>query len=83
MDGGTAQKIKNIQTALEKNKLNFSDIVLIVLTHTHYDHVGSLAEIKEKSSAKVLVHAAEKGYLERGITPFPRGTSGFQKSFRE
>jgi glyoxylase-like metal-dependent hydrolase (beta-lactamase superfamily II) len=79
VDGGTAQKIKNIQTALEKNKLNFSDLVLIVLTHTHSDHVGSLAEIKEKSSAKVLVHAAEKGYLERGITPFPRGTMWFSK----
>ncbi|MDQ1251948.1 MAG: hydroxyacylglutathione hydrolase [Euryarchaeota archaeon] len=79
VDGGTAQKITNIQTALEKNKLNFSDIVLIVLTHTHSDHVGSLAEIKEKSSAKVLVHAAEKGYLERGITPFPRGTMWFSK----
>ncbi len=32
VDAGYAGKIKNLQTALEKNNLTFSDIVLIVLT---------------------------------------------------
>lgn len=79
VDAGHTGKIKNLQIALEKNHLNFPDIVLVVLTHTHYDHVGCLAEIKERSGAKVLVHEAEKEYLEKGITPFPRGTVWFSK----
>jgi glyoxylase-like metal-dependent hydrolase (beta-lactamase superfamily II) len=79
VDGGSTGKIRDLQTALEKNNLRFSDIALIVLTHTHYDHVGSLAEIKDRSGAKILVHAAEKGYLEKGITPFPGGTMWFSK----
>jgi len=79
VDAGSTSKIKNLRTALEKNNLSFSDIVLIVLTHTHYDHVSCLAEIKERSGAKVLVHAADKKYLEKGMTPFPRGTMWFSK----
>ncbi len=72
VDAGYTGKIKNLQAVLENNNLTFSDIVLIVLTHTHCDHVGCLAEIKEKSGAKVLVHAEDKEYLEKGMTPFPR-----------
>lgn len=79
VDAGHPCKIKNLQIALERNHLGFPDIVLVVLTHTHYDHVGCLAEIKEKSGAKILVHAAEKEFLEKGATPFPRGTSWFSK----
>lgn len=79
VDAGYPGKIKNLQIALERNHLGFPDIVLVVLTHTHYDHVGCLAEIKEKSGAKILVHTAEKEFLEKGATPFPRGTSWFSK----
>ena len=43
-----------------------------------YD-TGCLAEIKKRSGAKVLVHASEKGYLEKGLTPFPEGTMWFSK----
>lgn len=79
VDAGCPGKIKNLQTALEKNHLDFSDIALVVLTHTHYDHVGCLAGIKERSGAKILVHAEEKEYLENGMTPFPEGTLWFSK----
>lgn len=83
VDAGCPGKIKNIQTALEHNNLMFQDIVLVILTHTHYDHAGCLAEIKKQSGAKVLVHASEKGCLEKGITPFPRGTMWFSKMIPE
>jgi hydroxyacylglutathione hydrolase len=79
VDAGSKGKMKNLQITLEKNNLAFSDIALVVLTHTHYDHVGCLAEIKDRSGVKVLAHASEKEYLEKGITPFPRGTMFFSK----
>lgn len=83
VDAGCPGKIKDIQTALEQNKLTFQNIVLIILTHTHYDHTGCLAEIKKRSGAKVLVHASEKRCLEKGITPFPGGTMWFSKMISE
>ena len=79
VDTGYKGNIKNLKIALEKNNLTFLDIVLIVLTHTHYDHVGSPDEVKGLSASKVLVHAAEKEYLERGMTPYPKGTMWFSK----
>lgn len=83
VDAGCQGKIKNVQTALEQNNLMFTDIILVILTHTHYDHTGCLAEIKKLSGAKVLVHASEKGYLEKGLTPFPEGTMWFSKIISE
>jgi len=79
VDTGCSGKIKNIQTALEQNDLMFQNIVLVILTHTHYDHTDCLAEIKKQSGAKVLVHASEKGCLEKGITPFQEVLCGSQK----
>jgi hydroxyacylglutathione hydrolase len=79
VDAGYKGKIRNLQTALRKNNLMFPDIILIILTHTHYDHVGCLAEIKKRSGANVLVHESEKEYLEKGMTPFPGGTMLFSK----
>ncbi|WP_292389514.1 hypothetical protein [Methanosarcina sp. UBA5] len=40
---------------------------------------AGLAEIKKRSGAKVMVHASEKGCLEKGITPFLRGNMWFSK----
>lgn len=83
VDAGFPGKIKNIQIALEQNNLVFQNIVMIILTHTHYDHTGCLAEIKKRSGAKVLVHASEERCLEKGITPFPRGTMWSSKMISE
>lgn len=49
VDAGMPGKAKNVQHALKKFNASFSDIKLIVVTHVHYDHVGSLYDIKEKS----------------------------------
>ena len=79
VDAGCGSKIKNLEAALEQKNLKFSDIKLVILTHTHYDHVGCLPEIRERSGAKILVHEAEAGNLEKGYTLFPKGTMWFTK----
>jgi glyoxylase-like metal-dependent hydrolase (beta-lactamase superfamily II) len=35
----------------------------IVLTHGHIDHIGALAEVREATSAKVLIHADDAAQL--------------------
>ena len=34
-------------------------IGLIVVTHTHPDHIGAVAQVKEATKAKFALHAAE------------------------
>ena len=45
------------------------DIKLIVITHTHPDHIGAVKAVKEATKAAVCVHADEAGVLS---SPPPR-----------
>ena len=79
IDAGCDKNIHKIERTLQRNGLDITDIDLIIVTHTHYDHVGRLAEIREKSGAKVLVHRDEADCLKKGYTPFPKGTMVFSR----
>lgn len=41
-------------------------VKLIVLTHSHPDHIGALRELKESTGAQVAIHTAEAAGLQRG-----------------
>ncbi len=79
VDAGTKGSLKRLEQGLASHRFHLEDIRMIVLTHTHYDHVGGLREIVDRTRARVLVHTAEAGFLSRGFTPFPRGTGPFSK----
>jgi len=57
---------------------NLSDVKLIVLTHADLDHVGSAAELKRMTGAKIAIHADDAPIL-RGKESFKtiRGPVGF------
>lgn len=77
IDAGVKDKSDKIQKALQANNYDFKDIMLIIITHIHYDHVGSLSEIKKRSNAPVLVHQKAVSKLEQGYTAIPQGTGWF------
>jgi glyoxylase-like metal-dependent hydrolase (beta-lactamase superfamily II) len=52
----------------------------LVLTHTHFDHAGNAALIKEHFKLPIVVHEEEAGYLKKGISPLPRGTQFYNKA---
>lgn len=79
VDAGNKGKLSNLEATLKPKGLGLTNIDIVVLTHTHYDHVGCLAEIKEKSGAKVLVHKYEANFLVNGFTPLPKGIMLFSK----
>jgi glyoxylase-like metal-dependent hydrolase (beta-lactamase superfamily II) len=51
------------------------DVVAIVVTHTHRDHVGGLAEMKRRTAAEVWMHPADAALVRDGRygRPFGRG----------
>ncbi|SIR17841.1 MBL fold metallo-hydrolase [Halanaerobium kushneri] len=74
VDAGMPDQVDIVSRFLSKKNADLEDIILIIITHVHYDHVGSLAALKEKTNAEVLVHKKEKELLENGKTEFPEGT---------
>jgi glyoxylase-like metal-dependent hydrolase (beta-lactamase superfamily II) len=64
IDGGMPKKLKVFKKVLTILDINPSDIKLIVLTHSHFDHSGSAPEIREFTGAKIAIHESEKTYLE-------------------
>ncbi len=75
VDGGAPKKAKEFIKATEKIGINIHDIKLIILTHGHWDHIGSVKEIKELTGAKIAMHHLEKEWLEKSLKPMPPGVT--------
>ncbi len=73
IDTGTSNKSGKILKALTSQGGRPEDLKLIIITHTHFDHVGSLAALKKLTAANVLIHKAEAENLEKGYTEIPKG----------
>jgi glyoxylase-like metal-dependent hydrolase (beta-lactamase superfamily II) len=79
IDSGAPKKEKAFLKALEKVRIKPEEIQLIILTHGHWDHVGSAAEIKKMTGAKVVMHKNEKHWLEESLKPMPPGITTWGK----
>jgi glyoxylase-like metal-dependent hydrolase (beta-lactamase superfamily II) len=49
------------------------DVIAIVVTHTHRDHVGGLAEMKRHTGAEVWMHPADAALVRDGLYGRPFG----------
>ncbi|MFO8066977.1 MAG: MBL fold metallo-hydrolase [Bacteroidales bacterium] len=77
IDVGNKNKAEKILKAISDIGLEPASIAVIVLTHAHYDHVGSLPVLKERTGAKVIAHETDKDSLLAGYTDLPKGTNPF------
>ncbi|EKQ50674.1 MAG: Zn-dependent hydrolase, glyoxylase [Methanobacterium sp. Maddingley MBC34] len=70
--------LKNSQKELMKKLdplLGERNLSYLILTHTHFDHTGNAAMIKENYKARIMVQESEANNLERGKTTIPQGTN--------
>ena len=65
--GGHATRIRAAARALTGSD---APPASIVLTHGHFDHVGSLEELLDRWNCPVYAHALERPYLT-GLSPYP------------
>jgi glyoxylase-like metal-dependent hydrolase (beta-lactamase superfamily II) len=75
VDSGSPKQGVKFSKALKGLPVTPEDIQLIVLTHGHWDHIGSAKEIKEITGAKIALHEREKEWLEKSQKPMPPGVT--------
>jgi glyoxylase-like metal-dependent hydrolase (beta-lactamase superfamily II) len=71
IDGGTPGQVDDFLAGLERASVTPEEIQLVVVTHGHWDHIGSAKQIKEATGARIAMHRLEKEYLEEAAEPPP------------
>lgn len=80
LDGGMPQSAGDITASIRRLGFRPEEIRLILLTHAHVDHVGTVAHFKALSGAEVVVMDREAGLLASGGRADP--VYGGAESFR-
>jgi metallo-beta-lactamase class B len=66
LDGGLPESAPRIVASLEKLGFRIQDAKILLNSHSHFDHAGSLAELKEKSGAQMIASERDAAQLEAG-----------------
>lgn len=74
IDAGPRGCAEPFARSIRRLGISLRQIRLILVTHVHFDHVGSLQAIQKNCDAPVMVHYAEAGLLRRGQVVLPPGT---------
>jgi hydroxyacylglutathione hydrolase len=64
IDTGVAGAEKDISIVLQKLDKNLSNVEIIILTHSHPDHIGAASLIQHQSKAHVWAHPNERKWIE-------------------
>jgi glyoxylase-like metal-dependent hydrolase (beta-lactamase superfamily II) len=64
VDSGVASAENVIFEYIEKAGRKPEEIDILVLTHSHPDHIGAAKAIRDKTGCVVAAHGAEKGWIE-------------------
>lgn len=72
--GPPHQKVKFLKK-LKNLSIKPEEIALIFLTHGHWDHAGSVNELKKLTGCKVAVNRYEKDWVEKALKIIPPGVN--------
>lgn len=79
IDGGSEGNVKAFLKGMNQLGVDPKEIALILLTHGHWDHIGSLHPIQQLTGAKVAIHHRDQAWVESGKPEFPRGVTRYGK----
>jgi len=64
IDTGTKDSAADIFDYIKKNGRDIAEVETVILSHSHPDHIGSAAEIKEITGCRVVAHENERDWIE-------------------
>jgi hydroxyacylglutathione hydrolase len=83
IDGGEPGKIEKFKKSLKKLEIKPEEIKLIILTHGHWDHIGSAKDIQKLTGTKIVMHENEKEWLEKSLIILPPGATTWGQIFNK
>lgn len=75
IDAGEPGKGRQFERGLARAGIKPRDVKLILITHGHWDHVGSAREMKDATGAPVAMHEQEAHWLEESLKPLSPGVT--------
>lgn len=81
VDGGFPNKGEEFLKELKDLSIDPRDVSLILLTHGHWDHIGSTNELKRLTGCEVAINQREKNWVEQALKPLPPGITLWGKIF--
>lgn len=66
IDGGLPESAPLIASNIERLGFKLSDVRYLLINHSHFDHSGGLAELKQRSGATLVASAGDRADLEAG-----------------
>ena len=75
IDGGAPKQSRAFLNGMAALGIAPSKIALVILTHTHWDHIGSAHALIELTGALLAVHRSERAIVERGLKSMPPGVT--------
>lgn len=79
VDAGSPNQGKNFLKQLKQLSIEPKDISLVLLTHGHWDHIGSVKELKRLTDCKVAINQHEKDWVEQAFKQLPPGIGVWAK----
>jgi glyoxylase-like metal-dependent hydrolase (beta-lactamase superfamily II) len=81
VDAGAPNRGKSFINGLKRASINPHDVQLVIITHGHWDHIGSAKEIKSITGAKLAMHYREASWLEQSIKSLSPGVTPWGRVF--
>ena len=75
IDGGAPNQSRAFARGMAALGIAPAKIGIIILTHAHWDHIGSAHALVELTGAKVGVHTGERVIVEHGRKSMPPGVT--------
>lgn len=79
IDAGGPGMIRKFHRNLERLSMRPTDIDFIIVTHGHWDHIGSAKEIKDASGAKIMISEEDSKLLEEARVVIPPAVTAWGK----
>ena len=75
VDAGESGKIKALKKALNRYGIRPDELSLVVITHGHWDHIGSARDINNLTGAPVAMHEADADWMTESPVPLSPGVT--------